>query len=315
MSEHAPEPDEPQSLGELLGELSNRPVGDRRLEQWRARAIAYAERKTSAGPMKSIAEIGWRAVRRDASIGGSVLAGAMAYRIFIWFLPLALVFVLGLGLVAGSPSEAASLVEDAGIAGFLASSVSTAAETTAGWALVTGLVLALVVLLYQTYALLRAIRAVTALAWRLPVRSVPNPPRATLLFLAWMLGFTVTSASITAVRAHVGQPLELVVVALSYLVVPTLWVVLSWFLLPHAVDHWAQLVPGGVVVGTALTLTSLFNALFLFPWLASKEETYGVLGVAAGLLFTYYLIGRAIEFAAALNAVLAEQRQANTLAR
>jgi hypothetical protein len=51
-----------------------------------------------------------------------------------------------------------------------------------------------------------------------------------------------------------------------------------------------------------MTLISLFNALFLFPWLSRQEETYGVLGVAAGL-------------AAALNAVLNERREPRTLAR
>ena len=193
--------------------------------------------------------------------------------------------------------------------------MATAGENTAGWALVTGVVVGLVVLLYQSYALLRAARAVTALAWRLQLRPPVNPPRATLLFLAWMLAFTVAAASITALRANLDQPLELLTVAGSYVVLPAFWVALSWFLLPHAAERWTQLIPGGIVVGTAMTLTSLFNSLLLFPWLARQEETYGVLGIAAGLLFTFFLLGRAIELAAALNAVLNEERQANTLAR
>jgi len=97
---------EPQSLGELLGELSNRPVGDRRLDRWRARGVAWAERTTSSGRTKPIAEIGWLTARRDAAVGGSVLAGALAYRLFIWLLPLALVVVLTPGLVAGSAAHA-----------------------------------------------------------------------------------------------------------------------------------------------------------------------------------------------------------------
>lgn len=315
MGSHEPDPYEPQSLGELLGELSNRPVGDRRLDRLRARAVAFAERTTSTGRMRSIAEVGWLAIRRDAAIGGTVLAGALAYRIFIWLLPLALVLVLALGLLAGSPRDAASILGDAGVTGFLAKNVSSAAETTSGWALVTGLVVGVLVLLYQSYALLRAARAVTALAWRLPVHPVPQPPRATLLFLGWMLAFTLTAAAITALRTNLGQPFELVAIAGSYVVLPAFWVVLSWSQLPHRAAHWTQLVPGGIVVGTAMTLTSLFNALLLFPWLARQEETYGVLGIAAGLLFTFFLIGRAIELAAALNAVLNEERQGRTLAR
>ena len=89
------EPQPPQSLAELLSELTNRPVGDRRVDRLRARGIAFAERVTSVGPMRPIAEVGWLAARRDASVGGTVLAGALAYRIFIWLLPLALVAVLG----------------------------------------------------------------------------------------------------------------------------------------------------------------------------------------------------------------------------
>lgn len=307
-----PEPQQPQSLAELLSELTNRPVGDRRGDRLRARAIAFAERVTSAGPMRPIAEVGWLAARRDASVGGTVLAGALAYRIFIWLLPLALVAVLALGLVAGSAAEGAASLRDAGLAGFLANSVSAAAEDTKGWALVTGLVVGLVVLLYQSYALLRAMRAVTALAWRLPVRPPASPARATLLFMGWMLAFTVTSSSITALRTNLVQPFELLATAVSYIVLPAFWVVISWWLLPHAAVRWTHLIPGALVVGTAMTLISLFNALFLFPWLSRQEETYGVLGVAAGLLFSFFLIGRAVELAAALNAVLNERR---TLAR
>jgi len=44
--------------------------------------------------------------------------------------------------------------------------------------------------------------------------------RATLLFLAWMLAFTVTASSITALRANLEQPLELLATLVSYIVLP-----------------------------------------------------------------------------------------------
>jgi uncharacterized BrkB/YihY/UPF0761 family membrane protein len=302
-----PQADRQQSLAELLAELSNQPVGDRRIDRARARGIAALERWTGSGPLSPVAELCWLTARRDSAVGGSVLAGALAYRIFIWLLPLALVLVLGLGLFAGSTSRAGEILGDAGITGFLATSVSAAAEGTSGWALVAGIVVGAVVLLYQTYALLRAVRAVTALAWRLPVRRPLRPTRDTFLFLAWMLAFAATAASLTALRVHLEQPLEIVAIAGSYVVLPAFWVVLSWWLLPHGVVRWTSLVPGAVVVGTAMTLISLFNSLVLFPWLARQEETYGVLGVAAGLLFSFFLIGRSIELAAAANAVRVER--------
>ena len=84
----------------------------------------------------------------------------------------------------------------------------------------------------------------------------------------------------------------------------------AWWLLPHAASDWTQVAPGAALVGVAVILIGVFNWLILYPWLSQKEETYGVLGVAAGLLFSFFLIGRTIEVAASLNAVLAERRAA-----
>ena len=84
---------------------------------------------------------------------------------------------------------------------------------------------------------------------------------------------------------------------------------LSWFLLPHGAVDWIELVPGALFVGVGVAGVSLFNTLVLFPWLVEREETYGVLGIAAGLLFGFFLIGRTMELAASLTATLAEERR------
>ena len=81
----------------------------------------------------------------------------------------------------------AEVVRDAGLTGFMANSVAEAANDTSGWAIVTALAATLVVLLYQSSVLLRAVRAVTALAWGLPVTRVPSPTRSGLLFFVWLL--------------------------------------------------------------------------------------------------------------------------------
>lgn len=39
-------------------------------------------------------------VERDSEVGGGIIAGALAYRLFIWLLPLALIAVAGLGFAA-----------------------------------------------------------------------------------------------------------------------------------------------------------------------------------------------------------------------
>ena len=304
-------PAEPSSLAAQLAELSARPAGDGRVERARARALAFAHRTTTWGPLAPIAEVGWRTMRRDASIGGSVLGAALAYRIFIWLLPFALALILMLTLIAGhDKSSIANLLDNAGLTGFIAKSVNEATDGTRGWAVVSALVATLFVLAYQSSALLRSIRAVTALAWRLPVGRVPKPTRSTLLFLVWLLAFMAVAASAAPIRHALGFPLDLFVNLIAYSAgLPLLWLLLSWFLLPHGAARWSELVPGAIGVGIGVGAISLFNALILFPWLTEREETYGVLGIAAGLLFGFFLIGRTVELSAALNATLAEERR------
>jgi len=72
--------------------------------------------------------------------------------------------------------------------------------------------------------------------------------------------------------------------------------------------RWTHVEPGAAFVGLAVILICIFTWLILYPWLSEKEETYGVLGVAAGLLFGFFLIGRTVELSASLNAVLAKRR-------
>jgi uncharacterized BrkB/YihY/UPF0761 family membrane protein len=302
---------ETRSLAEQLAELSSRPVGDTRIDKTRMRALELAQRATTWGPFAPVAEIGWRTLRRDASIGGSVLGAALAYRIFAWLLPFALAAVLGLALFVDLTDESvAEAIRDAGLTGFIAGSVADAAGGTRGWAVAAGLVAALFVVAYQSSALLRAVRAVTALAWGMPVTRVPRPATSSLLFLCWLVTFIVVSGSAAPIRRGLVFPLDLIVNLAAYGAgLPFLWLLLSWFLLPHAADDWKELVPGALLVGAGVAGIGLFNTLVLFPWLSEREETYGVLGVAAGLLFGFFLIGRTIELAAALNATLTEERR------
>ena len=281
----------PSTLIEQLAELQARPVAAGRLGRARTRLLALAERATTWGPLGPLAEIGWQTARRDASVGGSVLAAALAYRIFIRLLPLALVLVLGLGWAADSSGT----LRDAGLGGYIAGSVATATENVSGWARVTGLVIGCVVLAYETFVLLRAVPAVTAIAWQLPVRRSTSPARDGALFFVGILTFAAMSAGGSAIRTRLEFPVDLLAWAGSFTALSGLFLLLSWSLLPNAAERWPELVPGAILVGAAVVLIGLFNWLILFPWLSQKEETYGVLGVAAGLLFGFFLIGRSFE--------------------
>jgi hypothetical protein len=67
---------------------------------------------------------------RDIEVGGGIIAGALAYRLFIWLLPLALVLVAGLGFAADAASKSPqAAAESLGVAGLVSDSIASAAES------------------------------------------------------------------------------------------------------------------------------------------------------------------------------------------
>src|SRR6185436_11288322 len=94
-------------------------------------------------------------VDRDKQVGGGIMAGALAYRFFIWLLPLALVLVGGLGLTSDAASRSPeSAARSLGLAGLVTSSVANAANSPAHW---YAFLIGLPVLVWATRGLLRAL--------------------------------------------------------------------------------------------------------------------------------------------------------------
>lgn len=296
------------SFAAFLDELSSAP-GEGRLARGRQRLVDWAQRATTWGPMGPIAEVGWRTWRRDQETAGSVLAAAVAYRLFIWLLPLSLLVVVGVGVQTDVTGESAGdVVEQTGIAGYFARSVAAAAEATTPLTrtLIGGT--ALVVFLYESYVLLRTLRAVNAFAWGVPVRPMARPGPDTMLFLLLVLGLVALSAAIPPVRDATRPFGLLVIVPATLALVPAWYVAVNLLVLPHGAPSVRHLLPGAALMGAGYSAVQLFNTLLLFPWLARKEETYGVLGVAAGLMLSFFIIGRLFEAGAALNWVICRTR-------
>ena len=303
---------ETSSLATQLAELASRPAGDTRIERWRAGAISLAHRATTWGPLEPVAEIGWRTLRRDASIGGSVLGAALAYRIFIWLLPFALTVVLALALIAGrSHGNIAELVERRRAHGRrrqlrrgsdrrdVRLGDRERPRCRAGGA-------ALPDLGAPSCDPARSPRS----RGNFPSRECRARRDPVSSSSRWLVAFLVVAGSAAPLRRALDFPVDLVLDLVVYSAgLPLLWLLLSWFLLPHRAERWLDLVPGALVVGFGVGAIGLVSTLVLFPWLAERQETYGVLGVAAGLLFGFFLIGRTMELAAALNATLDEERR------
>ena len=100
------------------------------------RALAAAERVrilseqiAEARGRHASVDIGLATVERDSEIGGGLLAGALAYRLFVFLLPFAVFLVVGLGLYADVTDQTtADVADDLGLTRIVAREIAGAAN-------------------------------------------------------------------------------------------------------------------------------------------------------------------------------------------
>jgi uncharacterized BrkB/YihY/UPF0761 family membrane protein len=268
-----------------------------RAEQLAARAQAERRRHSSV-------DAAFDMVDRDADVAGGIIAGALAYRLFIWLLPFALVLVAGLGLAADSASRSPEDTAQAiGLEGLITRSITSAAESPNRW---YALAIGIPVLLYATSSLLRVLIGAHRLVWTDDRSAVPRPtPGATVVLLVVLLAFLTVSGFASSIRAW-SEPLGALSTAAVALPYAGLWLLES-NRLPHRGVDWTALLPGAVLFGIGLELLHVVTAYVIEPWAVAKQGTYGALGVAAALLFGLFLLSRLIVAAAIVNATLWER--------
>ena len=289
----------------MTGTPSRRAAVEARVVSARARARRLAERAQDERGHHASVDVAFEMADRDADAGGEIIAGALAYRLFIWLLPLSLVSVAGLGFAAHAASESTQeTARSLGITGLVSNSVATSAQGHARWyALVVGIPL----LVYVTRSLLRALIVTHRLLWGDARSAAPRPTvGATLRLLALLLAFSVVSLAASAFRAWAPAPGLLVTL---FLVLPYagLWLLIS-LQLPHRGSDWKALVPGALLCGAGVEVLHVFTAYVLEPYAVAKEGTYGAMGAAAALLLGLFLLSRLIVAGVVLNATLWERR-------
>jgi uncharacterized BrkB/YihY/UPF0761 family membrane protein len=291
--------EETQASGPRAGRMRSRAAGVRgRVEGLTARAQAERGRHDSVDAMFAMAD-------RDIEFGGGIIAGALAYRLFIWLLPLALVAVAGLGIAAEAKTETPEdAAESLGLAGIVSNSIATAAKGSARW---YALAIGIPVLVYATRGILRVLIGSHRILWGDLRSAAPKPTLfASLRLLVLLLCFPVATVVASSVRAWSPGP-GLLASLLTVLPYAGLWLLIS-LRLPHRAAAWTDLIPGALLFGVGIEAIQLAGAYVLAPYALAKQGTYGALGVAAVLLFTLYLASRLAVGAAVLNATLWERR-------
>ena len=237
------------------------------------------------------------AADHDRVAGGPLLAGALAFRLFLWLLPAGLVLVGCLGFFA--PGSTQQLTSEAALGGFAASTIATATRQAheARWIL---LATGLIALFSASVTLARTLWVATTLAWQLPLVKLRRPPRAAAMvvgFLGSALGLAVAANWLRSIDYGVGLVTTLLLVV-AYTVLA--WVVLS--LLPRPPHVSVEgLLPGALLIGVGIQVLHLVTVLYLAKQLSSASQLYGALGGAATLMLWAYLVARILIGATTVN--------------
>jgi uncharacterized BrkB/YihY/UPF0761 family membrane protein len=246
----------------------------------------------------------------DQEVGGGLLAGALAFRLFLWLVPFAFVAVLTLGrLVEAGIVSPQDLAQRFGVTGLVAQLVGDASQlSTNSW---FALLIGVYALYLASLGAVRALRIAHVLAWRMPITRFHGTLKAALWFIALTTLLSLGTASVNALRQSEPGPSILLLLVLG-VCVGGLWLVAS-SKLPHPADvPIAALIPGAIVFALGTAALHLVTVVWYAHKVAHATELYGSLGAAVGLLAWLYLLGRLTIASAVINASLWRRRAAAT---
>ncbi len=238
----------------------------------------------------------------DRRRAGSLLAGGIAFRVFLWLLPAAL-FAAGVtGLLHFSgTAQPDRVARKLGLGASVAAIVRQATKQShkAPAAL---LAIGLVLMLYLAMSLIRALRVAFVLAWEEPFRRRPHLLRDGAILSGALLLALSTQTGIAYLRHQVG-PASVLLSLLSIAIAVGLWLGIS-SMLPHGDANLRALLPGAVLFAIGVGLMHFVTVYYLAPKLAREGSLYGSLGTAAVLLLWLFILSRLAVASAFLNATL-----------
>jgi uncharacterized BrkB/YihY/UPF0761 family membrane protein len=246
-------------------------------------------------------------VESEHELGGGLIAGGVAFRIFLWLVPF--------GLVVATVMSFWSVHDEGGLeAAARRFGVGAAAADAAGQALqhrdqstFLVLLLALGLLAWFTIGALRALILAYSLAWQLKPPRIRRPFRSIALFNGLFVLAIGASVGVQWLEAQIGATAMLGTAA-SFALITAIALFAMW-LLPHRATHPRDLLPGAVLVAVGHQLVQIAVVFYFAPRLGRSEETYGAFGAAATMLVWLYVLSRLITGAAFLNATLWTRRQ------
>ncbi len=278
-------------------------MADGRIARLRSRATEAAEWTASTAWRPVV--VGRAVYERDRDIGGGLLAGALAFRLFVWLAAFVVVLVAMLGFVDAAGGDAASALSEGGITAIAAGQVSeAAADARQGrWLLLAA---GLYALFSTSRTMVRSLWTSSQISARLPVTK-PPVLKGVLAYNGIMFLLFATVGGVGRLRDATPGPGLLLTFASVAIFVALSWQALRW--LPGPDLGPRDLLPGAILLAVGLHLMHLVGTLYLPHRIERASDTYGTLGTAIVLLLWLYLFGRLMIAGGVLNATMRQLRE------
>ena len=247
-----------------------------------------------------------RVNERFGAVGGAPHAAAIALSAFLSLFPLLLVAIAIVGwLSSGDASFASRLVDDLGLHGQTARTVSDAISTARGSRRAASIV-GVVGLLWSGLGVVGSLQAAINAVWQETGRGLIDR----LIAVRWVAGAAVLfvgSAALGPVTGAVpgwAAPL-LVLVGLALTTVLFTW---TYTTLGHSHPGWRDHVPGALLVAVGFEILKAVGSIYIPHAVASSSALYGSIGVVFALLAWLLLYGRLVVYGAVVNVLRWESR-------
>jgi uncharacterized BrkB/YihY/UPF0761 family membrane protein len=279
----------------------------------RARAEELRLRAEANRPRSRLVDIAFGSYERDTEVGGGILAGAVAFRVFLFIVPFVFFVVVAFGLAADATGMTpASAADKAGIVGLLATTIENVGDQSV-WSRLTILAISGFALVLGARNLIKVMTVIHVLIWRVPRVRVRRQVRAVALLLVSVLGALVL-AQLTSKLQDRSFPAWVFATSVFMLIPAGLWLLASLKVFPHPPDvSWRDMLPGALLVGVGIEALHVFTVVYISHSFERKSETYGALGGSLSLLLWAYVVGRILAASPVINAVVWRRTHAHQL--
>jgi uncharacterized BrkB/YihY/UPF0761 family membrane protein len=252
---------------------------------------------------RPVLDLALRVHQRDREAAGSIVGSALAFRLFLFFVPLTL-FVVGVLGFLGRWIEPAEVNDAIGLGGTIAAYINAAMEQPTSARFIATLA-GLVGMMWAGRALSKVMVSASCLAWRLPMTT-----KASVRLIGSVVALVAGIALVATVVNRLRRDHGLAVAGLSFLAVAAIyavaWMALS-LVLPKATRDPGAPVPGAVIVGVVLAGMQAVSQLYLAGQVGRASALYGALATSIVTMGWFFFVGRAMVFAMVVDAVVFER--------